>query len=589
MSTIETTIHGALARALSTLGISPVAFSLEYPTDMAHGDLASNVAMVAAKESKSNPRALAEQIALELGHIDGVQKIEIAGPGFINFTYAPSVFGECVREVKENPEAWGKNETLKGQTWVIEHASPNPNKAMHIGHLRNCVTGMALIRLTRASGAEVIADAIDNNRGIAIAKLMWGFLRFARKDNDTTKDLGYWYTHQGEWHTPKSKGALPDRFIDELYIAGSADAESSKESEQKVRDMVVDWEARDEATWALWRLVLEYSHEGQARTLKRLGSEFDHWWHEHEHYERGKELVSEGIEKGVFKELPEGGVLTNLEQYGLSDTIVQKRDGTSLYITQDIALTKLKKETWHPNKLVWVVGPDQSLAMQQVFAVCEQLGIGAREEFFHAAYGYMSIKDVGKMSSRKGTVLYVDEVIDETRDTVLALLKDRNLEDADTLAEEVALGAIKYAILRSSRTRDIAFDKTQAVTLEGDSGPYLQYAYTRALSVLKKAQAEDVDSKNWTSDVQFREHCVLERLLVRFPRIVSRAQEELEPHYVTTYLTELAGEFNSWYAQEKIVDPTDPSSPFKVALTEAFTTTMKNGLSLLGIGAPEQM
>ena len=594
MNTIEQNIIDAICEALSGIDLSSASVSLEYPADVSNGDYASNVAMVLAKQAGKNPRELAERVVQHLPSIEGVVRVDVAGPGFINFTLSPDFFVQKIKEIIVQGDTWGEGSTLKGQTWVIEHASPNPNKAMHIGHLRNCVIGMALIRITRAAGARVIADAVDNNRGIAIAKLMWGYVRFAKKDGDSSKTLSYWFTHQDEWHTPESKGMLPDRFIDELYVLGNEDFEKFLESEQAVRDLVVAWEAGDEATWALWERVLEYSHRGQARTLARLGSVFDHWWHEHEHYQKGKELVSEGLKKGIFRKLTEGGVLTNLEAYNIPDTIVEKKDGTSLYITQDIALTKLKKEKWKPDKMVWVVGPEQSLAMQQVFAVCEQLGIGTRDEFLHLPYGYMSIKGVGKMSSRKGTVVYVDEVIDATREKTLELLKGRDVTDREVLAEMLALGAIKYAILRSGRMRDIAFDRENATRIEGDSGPYLQYAHTRAVSILRKAEAEGV-ANIWISDTRvlgehpLGERVLLERLLVRFPDVVARAQKEYEPHYITTYLTELAGAFNSWYAKEKIVDQSDSTSPYKVALTDAFRITMKNGLYLLGIEAPEKM
>ena len=375
---------------------------------------------------------------------------------------------------------------------------------MHIGHLRNNITGMALVRLVKACCGEVVSEAIDNDRGIAIAKLMWGYLKFARKDGKHNTDVSYWVDHGDEWQTPQDRDMRPDRFVDELYVLGSGDYDEHEESAQHVRDMVVAWEARNEDIWKLWETVLEYSHAGQQMTLARLGSYWDHVWHEHEHYQQGKECVEQGLRDGVFKKLDDGAILTNLESYGISDTIVQKSDGTALYITQDIALTKLKKDAY-PNaeKLIWIIGPEQSLAMQQMFAVCEQLGIGSRDEFLHLAYGYMTIRCGGKMSSRKGTVLYIDEVIDATHEQALAVLADRDIADKEDVAEQVALGAIIYSILRSSRNRDIAFDVVESTRLEGDSGPYLQYAHTRALSVLEKANNEGVstDTKISTYEV----------------------------------------------------------------------------------------
>lgn len=584
---MEMVVKEALARAVEELTGRVVDVQLEHPAELTHGDWASTVALALAKDAGVAPRELAERIVAALGAVEGIARIEVAGPGFINFHLDRAFFTEATRRVRTQRAAWGTNERLVGQTWAIEHTSPNPNKAMHIGHLRNNVTGMALVRLTEACGACVIADAVDNDRGIAIARLMWGYLRCAHVRGEAEHNLAYWFVHQDEWHTPESAGTPPDRFVDELYVRGSADCEERPEAEAAVRQLVVDWEAGDEKTWALWARVLAYSHEGQSRTLARLGSRWDRVWHEHEHYQKGKDLVSDGLTRGVFQRLDDGAILTNLEEeYGIPDTILQKKDGTSLYITQDLALTKLKKDTYEADRLIWVVGPDQSLAMRQVFAVCEQLGIGTRDEFIHVAYGYMSIKGAGKMSSRTGNVLYIDEVIDATKEAALAVLAERELAEKEQLAEMVALGAIKYAILRSGRLRDVAFDQEMATQLEGDTGPYLQYAATRARSILKRAAGAGVVPR---ADLAPEGVNAVERLLWRFPEVVDRAQRELEPHHVAQFLLTLAGAFNSWYAAEQIVALEDPTSHYKVALTEAFLITMENGLGLLGIDAPARM
>lgn len=581
-------IIAALQRALAELDVLDIVPTLEHPAELAHGDWATSVALAASKVAKKSPRALADEIVKKLGEIDGVVEVTIAGPGFINFSLSRKFFADSLADINAIGTEWGKNAHFKNQIWVVEHTSPNPNKAMHIGHLRNNVVGMAFTRLLRFSGATVTTDAIDNNRGIAIAKLMWGYLKFARKDVKTDLNLEYWFDHQDEWQTPNDREQRPDRFVDELYVLGSQDFEEHKDVEAQVRDLVVRWEAEDEKVWALWKLVLDYSYEGQRMTLERLGNEWQHVWHEHEHYREGKQYVQSGLEKGIFKKLDDGAIITSLETLGLSDTVLQKSDGTALYITQDIALTKLKKEKYKADHLVWVIGPEQSLAMQQLFAVCEQLGIGKRDEFLHLPYGYMSIKGVGKMSSRKGTVLYIDDVLDSTKEKVQEILQERELDDAekDALAEDVALAAVKYSILRAGRLRDIEYDREESTRLDGDSGPYLQYSHTRALSVLSKASGEKLQASTAMVPDALSD---LERVLYRFPEVVERAASEYEPHYVTTYLTELAAMFNSWYAKEKIVDAKDPHSPYKLALTQAFATTMKNGLWLLGIKAPERM
>ena len=582
---MEDAIRAAIRDMFVELGVTEADFAVEHPADLSHGDYATNAALSAAKTLGKNPRELAEEIVVQLeGKIEGVAAINIAGPGFINFHLSRDFFTQQTESIRTAGDAWGQTNQLANQTWIIEHTSPNPNKAMHIGHLRNNITGMAMVRLAELNGAEVIADAIDNNRGIAIAKLMWGYLRFAHQEQETNHDVAYWHEHQSEWQTPEMAGMYPDRFVDDLYVKGNTDFEVSKAIEGKVRQLVVDWEAGDELVRKLWETVLQYSHAGQQRTLDRLGSRWDKVWHEDQHYQQGKDLVEQGLATGVFRQLPDCAILTNLERYNLSDTIVQKSDGTSLYITQDLALTKLKKDTYQADKFMWVIGPDQTLALQQVFAVCEQLGIGKLEEFEHLSYGYMSIKGEGKMSSRKGTVLYIDDVIDYTKAQVEKNIAAREL--ASEVAEDIALAAIKYVILRAGRTTDIAFDIEQATEFEGDTGPYLQYTHARICSVLEKAAAVGIVPAITTTPSEPYE---LEKLLYRYPEVIAEALADRAPHKVIGYVTELAGAFNSFYAQEKIADASDEYAPYKAAVADAVRQTLKNGLWVLGIKAPEQM
>ena len=575
-------------------------FAVEIPAEMARGDYSTNIAMAEAKKRGQNPKALPEEFVkiLNENKIDEIQKVETAGPGFINFFLKPEYFAEKVKEIIEKSENYGKL-PVNDKTWVIEHTSPNPNKAMHIGHLRNNLTGMAVARIAEANGYTVICDAIDNDRGIAIAKLMWGYLKFARKDGTQKTDLEYWHEHQDEWLTPEDDEEKPDRFVDDLYVKGNGDFESGAEIEKTVRSLVVDWENENKTVWELWKKVLQYSYQGQKKTLERLGSRWDFVWHEHEHYKTGKKYVEEGLKKGIFKKLDDGAILTDLAQYGISDTIVQKSDGTALYITQDLALTKLKLDKYKANKLFWVIGPEQSLAMQQMFAVCEQLGIGKVSDFNHLAYGYMSIKGQGKMSSRKGNVVFIDDIIDETKNEIKKIMseKETQVADIESVSEILALGAVKFGVLRVARMQNVSFDIKESTNLQGDSGPYLQYATVRANSILKKS-ATHISETYVVTELHKSHLCKLpdgwqttdlERMLEKFESVVSRAGAEYAPHYIVTYLIQLAGEFNSFYAKHKILDEADPTSPYKLSLTQAFANVMTSGLNLLGITVPSEM
>jgi arginyl-tRNA synthetase len=582
-------IESLLMSVVDHLQLTEVSFTVEHPGELAHGDYASNIALVCAKKMGKSPRKVADIIVAEfqkLADPEIIGAVTVAGPGFINIILTSHYFASEIKTIFSQKEKYGQSDRLAGQTWVIEHTSPNPNKAMHLGHLRNNLTGMSISNIALAQGVRVIRDEVDNNRGIAIAKLMWGYLKFARKDGNTEKtDVAYWHEHQNEWKEPKDENLRPDRFVDQLYVKG-ADDFKSPEIESYVREYVVRWEAGDPLIWDLWKTVLHYSYEGQSLTLKRLGNHWDHVWHEHEHYQKGKDLVEQGLSQGIFRVGEGGAIVTDFRDDKLPDTVLIKSDGTSLYLTQDIALTKLKKETYHADKLFWVIGPEQSLALRQLFRVCSQLGIGNESDYTHLSYGYMSILRNGvieKMSSRMGNVIYIDDLIDMVKSVVLLKLKDPQ----DSLAEQVALGAIKFAILFTGRQTDTAFDIDRATNLDGDSGPYLQYTHARILSMISKGNEQGIiplyqDGREQLSDI--------ERIVYRFPEVVAMALDEYAPNHIATYLIELARIFNSFYAAHKIIDKENPElSSHRLALAQATALILKNGLNLLGIHAPDRM
>lgn len=532
--------------------------NLDFSGRSEFGDYTTNIAL-----QGKNPRKEGEEILSKLNKDknlkDIVEKIDIAGPGFINFHLSTKVLVSNLSQILDEKEKYGHSTEGNGKTWLIEHTSPNPNKAMHLGHLRNNVLGMAISNLWESIGVKVIRDDIDNNRGISIAKLMWGYLKY--KDNKKELEM------------------RPDRFVDELYAKASADFDSNPEVEKKVRQMVVDWENGDKKTWELWEKVLAFSYKGQEMTLKRLGNKWDKVWHEHEHYKKGKELVEEGLKKGIFKKGKGGAIITDLEKYNLPDTVVIKSDGTSLYITQDLALTKLKKETFHPDHLYWVIGPEQSLALKQLFAVCEQLGIGKLNEFTHIAFGYMSIKGKGKMSSRKGNVIYIDDLLDQAKEEI-----KKTHTVSDNIAEDIGVGAIKYSILKVGRTQDIAFDFNESLSFEGNSGPYIQYTYARIQSVLEKSK--HTKYKTESNNLNEEEESVL-RELVKFPEIIEKGANTYSPNILCEFLFTLAQKYNTFYNKHKIID--GDNEDFRLALTKGVGQVLKNGLTLLGIATPQKM
>jgi arginyl-tRNA synthetase len=577
---------------------------LERPANADHGDWATNVALMLAKELKKSPREIAEKLVNELQITNyklQIDRVEVAGPGFINFYLSNDANKDILAEIIKKGEFYGKSDKYSGRTYLIEHTSPNPTGDMHIGHWKNNVTGLSLSYLFEAVGVNVIRDCINNNRGIAIAKVMWGYLKFGRKDNDQNKtDIRYWSTHREEWHTPESIGMTPGRFMGEVYYKGANDFKENIEVEKKVRQMLIDWESEDKVTWRLWELTQDWIWQGYERVLKRIdGWKFDKIWNEHEIYKEGKEHVYRGLKEGIFKKLEDGAIITNLKKgFGLTDTILIRSDGTSLYITQDLQLTNLKKRTFNPDEMFWVIGPEQKLQMAQAFAVASQLGFGEYTDFHHIPYGFIFLlnsegKQV-KMSKRLGNMVYVDDLIDDAKRYLQKFLKNPEVKEneKDEILEKIALGAIKYSMLRVNRLKDQVFSFENMLSFEGDSAPYLMYTYARSKSILKKGSFQDLDLKmiNIVDVLNDSLEQEVLKALKEFPNKVIEAAEKFETHIIPNYLFELAQKYNNFYNSLSVLSAEkEGDKKARLLLTAATAQVLKNGLNLLGIETVEKM
>jgi arginyl-tRNA synthetase len=589
-------LQGQIRTWLQDNGVSEPVVLLERAVTAEFGEYSTNVAMRYAKTLGKSPFEIAQQLATFLTEqaTTSLSHAAAVKPGFVNIYLTAAAKVQHVSSIHALGTNFGNNNIHTGEKWVVEHTSPNPNKAMHLGHLLNNLIGMGIVRLLKASGAEVVSDAVYNNRGIAIAKAMYGYLAHMKKEADLPTDAAYWVEHQEQWFTPAEKDIRPDLFVTECYRLGELDFSANPEVEAVVRQMVVDWEAGDTATWKLWEQALHYAYQGIDLTLSRLGSYWDNVWYEHEHYQKGKDYVTEGVKKGIFTTLADGAVLTNIEpDYGISDTILLKKDGTSLYITQDLALTDEKKKKYQADKLVWVVGSEQTLAFRQLFATCEQLGIGKVEDFTHIPYGYVGLKDetgaFKKMSSREGTAVFADDVIDIVKARISARFEADEKHDEpirEVLSEKLAIAAVKFAFLKSDSNQDVSFDIEQSVDVQGDSGMYVMYTFVRTQSILRKAAR--VVPVDFIVPAVLGEEASLVRTLLYFEAVVQKSVTDLSVHHVSQYLLELSSEFNSWYAKETILDGTDQEA-YKIVLVDAVAVTLQNGLSLLGIDTVDQM
>ena len=549
---MEQQIRKAVSEALKTLSAGEVAFSVERPTDLAHGDYMTNAALVAAKVIGKNPHDVAEQIADSLTKSLGgsVSRVVVAGPGFVNITLSKEAMALAVAEAGAQGAEWGKGSVVAGQRVVIEYTDPNPFKEMHIGHLMSNVVGESLARLIGNEGAIVIRANYQGDVGPHVAKAMWGLQKAGITEPTTAKEIG------------------------EAYTEGSRAYEESPEAKAEI-DVLNQaiYMGNDQNVMEFWRKGRDVSLAAFEQLYKILGTHFDYYFFESETAESGIRIVKDGLNKGIFEE-SDGAVIYPGEKKGLHTLVFITSRGTPTYEAKDIGLAFLKEERIKSDRSIIVTAAEQIGHFKIVFAALEELAPTIALKTAHVPHGFLRLS-TGKMSSRAGNVITAEGLIQE----VVRKASEKN-EDP-LIAEQVALGAIKYMILRQAPGSDIIFDEEKSLSLEGDSGPYLQYALVRARKIL--AYASEGASGTQEPEAPYK----IERIILHFPEVAARAAHELSPNILTTYLTELAGAWNSFYAEEQILG--SPEEAYKQRVARAFATTMINGLTILGIPAPEKM
>ncbi|RLG21368.1 arginine--tRNA ligase [Candidatus Micrarchaeota archaeon] len=540
------------------------------PPNPSLGDLSCTIAFEIAKQKKRNPKEVAEEIAGKIKKSGLIKEVKTAGP-YINFYLDWEDFAEQVlKEAKD--ESYGQNDSGNGLKVLLEYSQPNPNKPQHVGHLRNNVLGMAIARILEANGYKVVKANLINNRGIAICKAMLGYLKW------------------GHGATPESSGMKADHFVGKYYIMFTKKAEEDPSLNEEAQKMLQKWEAGDPDVMELWKKIISWAEKGREETYKMLGTEFDVYFYEEEMYERGKEIVMEALRKGVFKKDESGAVIAPLERYGLPDKVVLRADGTSIYITNDIALAYEKLEKFNPDISLYVVAADHKLYFQQLFKILELLDYPIVDKCIHLWYGMVYLPE-GKMSSRKGIVVWLDDLVNEVVELARYETAKRNPDADERFIEEtarkIALGAIKFAMLKTDMRRDIYFNKEDAIRFEGDTGPYVQYAYARANSILKKL-GESKTAGN-PALLSSREEKELIMKIAEYPNVVKKAAE-YKPQLIAQYLLDLVHTYSMFYESCPVLKAADEKlKASRVALVKAFINVVKNALSLLGIEAPDRM
>lgn len=551
---MEERIQKAVSAALKKIGAEGVAFVVERPSDMSFGDYATNAALAAAKSLGKNPRELADSLAKLL--IDELGKnvashVAVAGPGFVNITLARETVALMIAEADAKGIDWGKGNTITDQKVIIEYTDPNPFKEMHIGHLMSNVIGESLARLIENEGAKVTRANYQGDVGPHVAKALWGLQKSGITEPTTAKEIG------------------------EAYATGSRSYEESPEAKIEIDELnKVLYAGTDSALDELWRKGRDVSFEAFEQLYKILGTHFDYYFFESETAESGLRIVRDGVEKGIF-EKSEGAIIYKGEKKGLHTLVFITSAGTPTYEAKDIGLAFLKEERVKSDRSLIVTASEQIGHFKIMLSALEEIAPLIAQKTEHVPHGFLRLT-TGKMSSREGNVITAAQFIED----IIKKVSEKNPDPL--IAEQVALGAIKYMILRQAPGSDIIFDPEKSLSLEGDSGPYLQYALVRAKSVL--AVVEKVGaSKTGSPETPYP----LERLTLHFPEVVARTASELAPNLLVSYLTQLAGEWNSFYAKERIVG--GEYEAHKCVIARAFVNTMTNGLALLGIPAPEKM
>lgn len=548
-------------------------FSLEYPSQMSHGDYFTNVAMILAKKNIINPIELAKEFTQKLNDnkIDEILKIEVAGPGFINFSLVSEVFSNIVSESIKLEENVGQNRKLSNQKFLVEYTDPNPFKEFHIGHLMSNAIGEAISRIIATEGAEVKRLSYGGDVGLHVAKAMFAVLQ--KKDeieNIKTKD---------------KKEQL--EFWGSSYVLGSKEYTENEESKKEIDNLnKVIFDKSDKEINELYSWGRSVSIDFFQEIFARLGTKFDKNFWESEVVEDALKSVKIGLEKKILEQ-SDGAVVFKGEEYGLHTRVFVNSKGVPTYEAKELGLGIKKYEMYSFDKSVVITGNEQNDYFKVVLKATELIKPEVSGKTVHIGHGMLRFAS-GKMSSRTGNIITAVSLMSDIKDMVLGKMKEREMDESkkDLIAEQVMMGALKYSILKQTPGKDIIFDFEKSVSFEGDSGPYLQYATVRANSILKKSDdIVSLSSKipdNWTTTN-------LERMIERFENVVSRAGDEYAPHYIVTYLVQLASEFNSFYAQNKIIDSEDKTSPYKLAITQSFVNVMKAGLNLLAIPVPEEM
>ncbi|MEL6251070.1 MAG: arginine--tRNA ligase [Bacteroidota bacterium] len=517
--------------------------------------------------------------------------------GFLNLSLSQKFWLDFLA-LTHTDDSFFRNTIGSGKKVVVEYCSPNTNKPLHLGHLRNIVLGYSLAQILDANGYEVHPTILFNDRGTNISKSMVSWQLAGKNDS------------------PESAGKKGDKFVGDYYVEfglelaaqaqpfmdqglNKRDAEKQTPIMQKVNDMTIAWEAEDPEIRDLWKRMNGYVYDAVNGTFERLGVAFESFYYESAVYKRGKETVAEGLKKGVFYEKEDGAIEVDLTDEGLDKKLMLRSNGTSLYITQDLAVAEDKYKEFGMDKSIYVVGNEQDYHFKVLFSVLKKLGVPYSEGLFHLSYGMVELKGGGKMKTREGTTVEADDLMDDmiekareesqkNPDKILGMSE----EELDKLYKMLGIGALKYYLVKVDPKKRMIFDPDESIDLKGNTGPFIQYSYTRTQAVMRKAKADflEFSADNQPEEALLDSERGLMKLIQKFPLVLKEAGESYNPSLIGNYAFELAKEYNRFYHEAPILNDTKPkTSQFRLALSSFAGKLLKECMRLIGVDMPDRM
>lgn len=545
------------------------------------------------KLSRKSPEATAEEIGSALvGAVPEISGYNVI-KGFLNISLSPRFWAERLNEILSTP-GYGRR-AANGRTVMVEYSSPNTNKPLHLGHVRNNLLGYSVSLILEAAGYHVIKVNLVNDRGIHICKSMLAWQKFGR--GETPASSGKKGDHLvGDYYVAFDKAYKAE--VKELTAAGMSEEEAKREAPimREAQQMLRRWEAKDPEVYSLWETMNGWVYEGFDKTYEAMGVGFDKVYYESQTYLLGKSIVEEGLAKGVFYRRDDGSVWCDLTSDGLDEKLLLRGDGTSVYMTQDLGTAFRRFEDNRLDDMIYVVGNEQNYHFQVLKLVLKKLGYADwSDHITHLSYGMVELPE-GKMKSREGTVVDADDLIEGMVSTAremsaeLGKLDGCSEEEANAVSTMVGLGALKYFILKVDPKKTMLFDPRESIDFNGNTGPFIQYTHARIRSVLRKAAEAGIDFGGAATADYLREEIDLVKSLTEYPSVVKSAGENFAPSVVGAYVYELAKQFNGYYHDHSILKEENAGvRTMRLQLAQQVARVIKEGMKLLGIDVPERM